>query len=64
MAFGWNNDYATKESLYYDLNDSLSFGVEHTLLSSIVDESTGQFRGLNVFDNRKSNFAAFVQYQL
>lgn len=60
----WKNDYSTEELVAYDLDDTWFIGASHSLLGATVDESTGRFSDLKIFDDRKSLIAAFVGIKL
>lgn len=56
----WKNDYSTEEQIAYQLDAIWSVGISHALLGATVDESTGRYSDLKLFDNRKSQVSAFV----
>lgn len=56
----WKNDYSTEEQLSYQLDPTWSIGFAHALLGETVDETTGRYTDIKVFDHRKSLLSAFV----
>ncbi len=56
----WYNDYSTLEQVTYQLSENIGLGVNHALLGSFIDSSTGYSRGLQFFNERDSRFTAFV----
>jgi hypothetical protein len=60
----WKNAYSTLEQAAFRIDDQWMVGVAHELLGSAVDDSTGLFRPMQVFNERNSRVSAFVEYQL
>lgn len=60
----WRNNYSSSESIEYQIAKSMSLGVSHSLLSSVVDDSTGFYRTVQVFDNRRSRISMFLNVGL
>ena len=57
----WKNDYSTFEQLQYNITDAFGIGVNHSLLGGFIDESTGYYKKLQLFDSRQSRVSAFVE---
>jgi hypothetical protein len=60
----WTGFYSSFERVSWRIFKSLSVGVTHQLLRSHVDEETGSFTPIGIFDGRKSRIAGFVQWQI
>ena len=60
----WRNNYSSTESLAYLFSDTFSLGVSHSLLSSVVDDTTGFYRRVQVFDSRQSRISMFLDVAL
>lgn len=60
----WRNGYGTFEAVTYDLTNDWSVGVSHELLGSVLDDSTGYYKALQVFDERNSRVSAFLEVKL
>ncbi len=60
----WNNNYSSSESLQYLFSSSVSLGISHSLLSSIIDDSTGFYRTVQAFDDRNSRLSLFLNVNL
>lgn len=60
----WRNDYSSSQSLQYLFSSNVSLGVSHSLLSSVVDDSTGFYRAVQVFDSRNSRVSMFLDVTL
>lgn len=60
-AAQWKNNYATVERVAYRVSDDFTVGALHELLSNVVDDSTGGYRSIRVYDDRQSRFSAYVE---
>ncbi len=60
----WQNFYSTFERVSLRLTESLWVGLTHQLVLSHIDELTGNYSPVGVFDGRKSRVAGFLQWQL
>lgn len=58
----WKNDYTTYEQISYAIADSISVGVSHEILSSVIDGSTGLGRPFRFFDSRESRVSFLVDF--
>ncbi len=63
-SVNWKNGYSTLEQAAYRLDDQWTLGLSHELIGSTLDDSTGRFHALQVFDERNSRVSAFVEYTL
>lgn len=63
-AAGWNNDYSTLEAVTYRILPGVKIGISHALESSVVDETTGRFRSLQLFDSRVSRISALLELEI
>lgn len=60
----WSNSYATAESVGYRLSDVTTVSLEHEILSSVIDGSTGFRRSLRVSDGRDSRVSMVLGLKL
>lgn len=60
----WKNAYSTLEQVAFRVTDNWILGVSHELLGSAVDDSTGLFTPVQVFNERNSRVSAFVEFTL
>lgn len=60
----WANDYATSESVGYEFSDTGTIAIQHELLSSVIDASTGFNRPLRIADNRDSRLSLVLELGL
>jgi len=60
----WRNNYSSSQSIDYQFAKSMSLGVSHSLLSSVVNDSTGFYRTVQVFDTRRSRISMFLNVGL
>jgi len=63
-AGSWKNDYATSEAITYRILPGVKVGISHELESSVVDETTGRARSLQLFDTRVSRLSALMELEL
>jgi hypothetical protein len=63
-ATNWKNGYSTLEQAGVQVAEGCTVGVAHELVGSAIDDSTGFFRPVQVFNERNSRVSAFVEYQL
>lgn len=60
----WHGLYSTFERITWQALHDVSIGITHQLLRNHVDEVSGTFQPIGIFDGRKSRVAGFVQWQL
>lgn len=60
----WSNDYSTFERIGYSLHANLVAGLQHELVSGLVDDSTGLYRGIRITDGRESRISVFVDWRI
>lgn len=60
----WANDYVTVEALGYQFSDNGSIAIQHELLSSVIDSSTGFSRPLRIVDGRDSRVSIVLELGL
>ncbi len=61
-ANGWNNDFATEESLSYQLHENLSVGASHQVISQLLDDSVGTFQASLGNKNRQNRLSLFLDF--
>lgn len=59
----WKNSFAATQEVAYYFTDNFSAGVGHALLGSFIDESTGRYSSLQLFNDRQSRVSAFMGYE-
>ncbi|MBI1859587.1 MAG: hypothetical protein HYR96_01545, partial [Deltaproteobacteria bacterium] len=57
----WINDYATVEAIGYKITDSISLALNHSILSSVIEASTGFRAPLRFGDGRDSRVGVTLE---
>ncbi len=61
----WKNSYSTRQLVAVKVDETFSLGIIHDLVGTgAVDDSTGFFQPVQLFNERNSRVSAFVEYQL
>jgi len=56
----WRNNYSSSQSIEYLFSKSVSAGFSHSLLSSVIDDSTGFYRTVQGGNDRLSRLSLFL----
>lgn len=60
----WRNNFSSTESLQYMISKSFSVGLSHSILSSVIDDTTGFYRTVPTYADRLSRVSLFVDATL
>lgn len=60
----WSNSYSTAESVGYQFSDYATLSLQHEILSSVIDSSTGFRRPLRIADGRDSRVSLVLGLEL
>ncbi|NBX67729.1 MAG: hypothetical protein EBR01_02050 [Proteobacteria bacterium] len=60
----WRNNFSSEEALEYLISKSASVGLSHSIISSVIDDTTGFYRTTQSFDERISRVSLFLNLAL
>lgn len=60
----WKTDYGSLMGVLFEVTPHFSWGLNHELLSSVVDENTGSYRSFSVTDSKLNRFSVFLEWSL
>ena len=64
LGDNWSNSYRFYQQASYPVTDTVTAGIAHELLGSVISDTTGFYQPLQFFDSRDSRLSAFVTVAL